>query len=173
MKKIVVAGGCFWGVEAYYAKLKGIVSTQTGYVHGKLVDPSYQEVYTGTTDFVEAVALTYNEEITLEKILEHLFRFVDPTSLNKQGEDVGSQYRTGVYYESVDDQLVALNYIQRRQKEFQQKIAIEVKKLDIFYLAEEYHQKYLDKNPSGYCHVNFNLIKEEEKKASVLQTIVT
>jgi methionine-S-sulfoxide reductase len=166
MNKIVIAGGCFWGVEAYYAKLKGIISTEVGYANGKTDNPTYQDVKKGTTDFVEAVILTYDQEITLENILEHLFRFIDPTALNKQGEDEGTQYRTGVYYQSTIELNQTLSYIESKQKDYQLPIVVEVKALEKFYSAEDYHQKYLDKNPSGYCHVNFSLINPDELKTS-------
>jgi peptide-methionine (S)-S-oxide reductase len=165
MKEIVLAGGCFWGVEAYYQKLKGIHATEVGYANGKIDNPSYKDVKKGDTDFAEVVKLQYDEAvISLEKIMEHLFRFIDPTSLNKQGEDEGSQYRTGIYYQTDDDQEVALQYIAKRQVEYQDPIVVEVNQLMNFYTAEEYHQKYLDKNPTGYCHVNFSVIKPEEMK---------
>jgi peptide-methionine (S)-S-oxide reductase len=165
MKEIILAGGCFWGVEAYYQKLKGIHETEVGYANGKIDNPSYQDVKKGDTDFAEIVKIQYDEQvITLEKIFEHLFRFIDPTSLNKQGEDEGTQYRTGIYYQNEEDKEKALQYIASRQVEFQEPIVVEVKQLMNFYTAEEYHQKYLDKNPSGYCHVNFGLIKPEEMK---------
>jgi len=165
MKKIVIAGGCFWGVEAYYKRLKGIEATSVGYANGKIENPTYQQVKIGNTDFVEVVELTYNENIiSLEKIFEHLFRFIDPTSLNKQGGDIGTQYRTGIYYESNDEMEKAIAFITNEQNKYYLPIVVEVNLLDSFYEAEVYHQKYLDKNPSGYCHVNFDLIRPEELK---------
>ena len=164
MKKIVLAGGCFWGVDAYFSQLKGVENTIVGYANGKIENPTYEEVKTGTTDFVEAVEITYNEDITLMKILEHLFRFIDPTLINQQGNDVGSQYRTGIYYIETGDKKIALEFIANEQKKYAKPIMVEVLPLINFYEAEAYHQKYLDKNPSGYCHVNLNLIKSSEKK---------
>ncbi|HEY8436691.1 MAG TPA: peptide-methionine (S)-S-oxide reductase MsrA [Haloplasmataceae bacterium] len=165
MREIVVAGGCFWGVEAYYSRLKGIISTRCGYANGNIENPTYEQVCKGDTQFVEAVYLRYDESaITLEKILEHLFRFIDPTSLNRQGEDVGTQYRTGVYYIDETDRDIALQYIQKRQPEYDKPIVVEVLPLKNFYEAEEYHQQYLIKNPTGYCHVNLNLIRPDERK---------
>ncbi|HEY8364097.1 MAG TPA: peptide-methionine (S)-S-oxide reductase MsrA [Haloplasmataceae bacterium] len=165
MKKIVIAGGCFWGVERYYSLLKGIEKTKVGYANGNIENPTYQEVKTGKTNFVEAVELTYDENvISLNKILEHLFRFIDPTSLNHQGGDFGTQYRTGIYYEDIEDKKLAIEFIKAMQKNYQEPIVVEVLPLHNFYDAEEYHQKYLEKNPSGYCHVNIHLIKPEEKK---------
>lgn len=165
MKQIVIAGGCFWGVEAYYAQLKGMIDTQVGYANGTINNPSYKQVKAGDTGYVEVVKLNYDENIIpLEKILEHLFRFIDPTSLNKQGEDEGTQYRTGVYYEDELDMEKTLAYFTLRQTDYDQPIVVEVKRLENFFTAEEYHQKYLDKNPTGYCHVNFGVIRPEEKK---------
>ncbi|NLG82567.1 MAG: peptide-methionine (S)-S-oxide reductase MsrA [Bacilli bacterium] len=165
MKKIVLAGGCFWGVEAYYQRLKGIEKTRVGYANGNIQNPTYQQVKTGTTDFVEAVELYYDENIiSFRTILEHLFRFIDPTSLNRQGGDIGTQYRTGIYYEDEVSRQEALEFIQEKQKDYDKPIVVEVKPLENFYEAEEYHQKYLDKNPYGYCHVDLNLLKPWERK---------
>jgi peptide-methionine (S)-S-oxide reductase len=163
--KIVVAGGCFWGVEEYYRRLKGTISTRVGYAQGNLKDPSYYEVKTGTTNHAEVVEVTYDSTvISLPQILDHLFRMIDPTSLNKQGGDIGTQYRTGVYYLEEKDRLIIEQFIQEKQKEYSAKIVVEVQKLILFYDAEDYHQKYLIKNPRGYCHVDFSTIKPEEKK---------
>ncbi len=165
MKKIVLAGGCFWGVEEYYRRLKGVHETRVGYAQGIKDQPSYQEVCTGQTLHAEVVEINYDETvIPYEKILEHLFRISDPTSLNKQGNDIGTQYRAGIYPETEEDMIAAKEYILVRQAEYSKPIVLEVEKLRDFYDAETYHQKYLVKNPSGYCHVNMNLIKPEERK---------
>lgn len=165
MKKIVLAGGCFWGVEAYYKKLKGILDTNVGYANGNYANPTYEELKRHKATHVEAVELYYDEnEITLVKILEHLFRFIDPTSLNKQGGDIGVQYRTGIYYETEEDQQI-IEAFMKAQKMKYGKIMVEVLPIQGFYLAEEYHQDYLDKHIDGYCHVNMNLIFEYEKKS--------
>lgn len=165
MKKITLAGGCFWGVEAYFAQLKGVINTRVGYANGIIENPTYELVKTGTTNFVEAVEIDYDENIiTLETLLSHLFRFIDPTSINRQGNDFGTQYRTGIYYTDLSDKEVSEVFLNKEQKNYQLPIAVEVKPLNNFYEAEEYHQKYLDKNPGGYCHVNLNLIKQKEKK---------
>ena len=165
MKKIVVAGGCFWGVEEYYRRLKGIGNTRVGYAQGNRAHPSYEQVCTGVTHHAEVAEIEYDENIiSLEKVLEHLFRIVDPTSLNKQGGDIGTQYRVGVYPENEEDVKRVLAYYEFRQKDYSKPIVMECDLLKEFYDAESYHQKYLIKNPSGYCHVNMKLIKEEEKK---------
>ena len=165
MKTIVVAGGCFWGVEEYYRRCKGIESTKVGYAQSKMVSPKYEEVKMGSTEAVEAVLLEYDENmISLEKILEHLFRMIDPTSLNRQKDDIGTQYRTGVYYSNEEDKSLIEEYIIEEQKNYNQAIVVENNKLENFYDAEEYHQLYLVKNPSGYCHIDFSLLKENETK---------
>ena len=163
MEKIIyLAGGCFWGVQEYYSRLKGVLSTTSGYANGKKENPTYQEVRSEIFEHAETVKIIYDKEIiSLEKLLEHFLRFVDPYSFNQQGEDKGIQYRSGVYYVDREDEAIIKNYFSKHLKE---NYAIEVKPLSNFYLAEEYHQDYLKKNVNGYCHVNLNLIKEEEKK---------
>lgn len=165
MNKIVIAGGCFWGVEEYYRRLKGVHGSRVGYTQGIKETPTYQEVCSGETNHAEVAEIEYDENvISLEKILEHLFRIVDPTSLNKQGGDIGTQYRVGVYPRTEDEIQRVLNYYDLRQKDYSKPLVMECELLRDFYDAEEYHQKYLIKNPSGYCHVNMRLIKDDEKK---------
>ncbi len=165
MKQIVLAGGCFWGVEAYFKRIKGIIQTKVGYTDGTTINPSYQEVCTGRTYHVEACELIYDEQvISLEKILKHLFSIIDPTVLNRQGNDVGTQYRTGIYYEDESDAQVIRDFIQKEQANYEQMIVVEVKKQTTFYDAEEFHQDYLTKNPMGYCHVNLYRIPKEDLK---------
>lgn len=165
MKKIVVAGGCFWGVEEYYRRLKGVIATRVGYAQGIRPNPSYQQVCTGATHHAEVVEVTYDPTVLpLEKVLEHLFRIIDPTSLNKQGHDVGTQYRVGVYPIDPEDLEPVKAYVRTRANEYTKPLVLELEMLRDFYDAEDYHQKYLVKNPGGYCHVNMGLIKPEEKK---------
>lgn len=164
-KRIVVAGGCFWGVQEYYRRLKGVIQTRVGYAQGFVVNPQYGEVKKGLTNHAEVVEVIYDASIlSLVQVLDHLFRMIDPTSLNQQGEDIGTQYRTGIYY--LDDQDLPLiqNFLQEKQKKYKAKIVVEVEKLKKFYDAEEYHQDYLVKNPRGYCHVDFSKIKASELK---------
>ena len=163
MKKIIyLAGGCFWGVEAYYQQLKGVLNTAVGYANGNIKNPSYQDLLQGIATHAETVKIEYDSLIiTLEQLLEHFLRFVNPYSLNRQGNDIGIQYRSGVYFTSADDKLIIQNYFQSRLDDTHK---IEVTTLIDFYLAEEYHQNYLIKNPNGYCHVNLNLINDDEKK---------
>lgn len=165
MKKIIFAGGCFWGVEAYFKKLKGVIETDVGYVNGNYANPTYEEVCDAEASHAEGVLIVYDPlVITLEKLLEHLFRIIDPISLNKQGHDVGVQYRTGVYFDDFTDEIVIHQFIHEKQKTISRPIMVEVQPNRGFYDAELYHQDYLDKNPHGYCHVNFAVMKKEEMK---------
>ena len=165
MKEIILAGGCFWGVEAYFQRLNGVIKTEVGYTDGISESPTYKEVCSGTTNHAEACKIIYDENIiTLEKILEHFFRIIDPTSLNRQGHDIGTQYRTGVYYKTDEDKEITEKFILSKAKDYKKPIVVDVKKESRFWDAEEYHQNYLIKNPGGYCHVDLDLIKEEEIK---------
>jgi methionine-S-sulfoxide reductase len=165
MKRIVLAGGCFWGVEGYYKQLKGILDTNVGYTNGNFANPSYEDLKHHVATHAEAVEIFYDEtQISLEKILEHMFRFINPTSINRQGGDIGIQYRTGVYYKSPEDKAIIAAFLQQKNEQYHGKVAVELVEEKGFYLAEEYHQDYLEHNPNGYCHVNFGLIRPEEKK---------
>lgn len=163
--EIYLAGGCFWGVEGYFKKIPGVIDTEVGYANGNTSDTSYEKV--GETNHSETVKVTYDsDKLSLQDILEYYFRIIDPTSVNKQGNDVGSQYRTGIYYTSENDKLIIDEIIRQVQKKYKEKIAVEVEGIKNFVLAEYYHQDYLDKNPNGYCHININLANEplESKK---------
>ena len=161
-KVIYIAGGCFWGVQEYYSRLKGVISSISGYANGKKENPTYQEVRSGEYLHAETVKIIYDDSIiSLEKLLEHFLRFVDPYSLNQQGEDKGVQYRSGVYYTEEGDKKVIKEFLDKRLKP---NYMIEILPLENFYNAEEYHQDYLKKNVNGYCHINLNIIKDEEKK---------
>lgn len=165
MKKIVLAGGCFWGVEGYFDQLKGVIEASTGYVDGNKKNPTYQEVCQGVATHAEAIELSYDEQvISLPTVLDHFFRIIDPFSKNRQGHDIGRQYRTGIYYTDPKDLDTIHDFMKNYFKENLSRVQTEVK-LNIDYeLAEAYHQDYLKKNPGGYCHVDMNLAKPEEKK---------
>jgi len=164
-KTIYVAGGCFWGVEAYFQQLKGVVQTRVGYAQGNMDNPTYADVCTGMSGFTETVRIVYDDVVlSLSTLLEHMFRFVDPTSLNKQGNDIGTQYRAGIYYTDVIDVPVIEAFLTQKQAQYEKQFVIEVEKLRNFFEAEAEHQDYLLKNPSGYCHVNLALITADEKK---------
>lgn len=155
-KEIYLAGGCFWGVEAYYQRIRGVLKTDVGYANGLSSETSYREI--AKTGHVEALHLVYDANIiSTEEILAHFFRIVDPFSINKQGNDRGTQYRSGIYYKDKGMEEDIKNFISNRQKNYKKKFAIEIEPLKNYMLAEEYHQKYLDKNPSGYCHVDLGL----------------
>ena len=154
MKKIVLAGGCFWGVEEFLSRLNGVVSTEVGYANGRTENPTYEDVCYKNTYFAEACLVEYDEHIlSLENLLREYWSIVDPTALNRQGPDVGSQYRTGIYYLDKSDLDTILNSKEENQKNYDKKIVTEVVPLTNYYKAEEYHQKYLKKNPNGYCHI--------------------
>lgn len=158
LKEIHLAGGCFWGVEAYFKKLDGIVATDVGYANGNIEYPSYEQVCSGRTNFAETTALLYDSDrISVEQILSHFFRIIDPQSLNKQGNDVGTQYRTGIYSNNEAMLEIARNFIKRKTRHYKLPIVVEVQPLASYYSAESYHQDYLSNNPGGYCHIDLNL----------------
>lgn len=159
--RIVLAGGCSWGTEAFFKHIPGILETHAGYANSNIPHPSYKEVCTGQTGAAEAVEVTYNATtVDLSRLLEEYFRTIDPTSVDRQGNDVGTQYRTGIYYTSDSQRNTALELIKHEQKNYKKPIAVEVKPLKNFYRAEEEHQDYLGKNPAGYCHISPQLMAE-------------
>ena len=161
-KQIFLAGGCFWGTQAYFSKLKGVTRTLCGYANGKTANPTYEEVCGSNTGHAETVLVEYDPSvISTEKLFTEFFKTIDPTTKNRQGNDAGTQYRSGIYFVDEADAPVIQSYIANKQAEYAKPIVTEVLPLSNFYPAEEYHQHYLDKNPNGYCHVDFNLINEE------------
>ena len=154
MKTIYLAGGCFWGVEKYLSLIQGVESTMTGYANGRTENPLYEEVCHNDTGHAETVKVEYDpSKISLAFLLKLFYEVIDPTSLNRQGGDCGTQYRTGIYYADEADREIILDSIALLQKSCGDPVVVEVKALENFYPAEEYHQKYLDKNPTGYCHI--------------------
>lgn len=161
MNTIYLAGGCFWGVEGYFKRIEGVKDTTCGYANGRTENPSYEDVCRHDTGHAETVKVDFNDEvISLEDLLIYYFRIIDPVSVNKQGNDVGTQYRTGIYYTDESQLPVIKAAIEREQRKYSEKIAVEVLPIENFYSAEEYHQDYLDKNPNGYCHINLGLADE-------------
>lgn len=159
MKSIVFAGGCFWGVEAYFKNIPGVLTTTVGYANGYTDRPNYQEVCTGNTGFSESCFIEYNENIiNLEVLLDAFWKVVDPTIIDRQGHDIGNQYRTGIYYLDKNDLTIILKSKDNEQKKYNSEIVTEVEILKSFFNAEEYHQDYLDKNPGGYCHIPKELL---------------
>ena len=158
-KTIYLAGGCFWGVEEYFGYLKGIIKTKVGYANSSINNPSYEMVCYGESDAAEAVEILYDSDIiSLDSILDNFFSIIDPTTLNRQGNDVGIQYRSGIYFIDESDREIIKNYILNISMNYDKKILTEVKKLENFFEAESYHQKYLKKNPNGYCHIDLSKI---------------
>ena len=165
-KEIYLAGGCFWGTEKYMEQIRGVVYTEVGYANGRTEHPTYEDVCYQNTNHAETVKVVYDDkQVSLSFLLDLYYDAIDPISINRQGGDIGPQYRTGIYFKDVQDEPVIKNSMMNLQKKYQEKIAVEVKKLDHFYKAEEYHQKYLDKNPYGYCHIGRE--KFEKAKSAV------
>lgn len=165
IQTIHLAGGCFWGVEEYYRRLKGVINTSVGYAQGHTQNPNYKEVCSGTTGYVEAVMVSFDTRlISLNQILDHLFRMIDPTLLNRQGNDIGTQYRTGIYPSNNNDLLIAKDFVNNRQQFYKAPIVTEVELLKVYVEAEPMHQMYLEVNPQGYCHIDFSLIQKDELK---------
>ena len=155
MAEIYLAGGCFWGLEEYFSRISGVLATSVGYANGQVETTNYQLLK--ETDHAETVHLIYDvKRISLREILLYYFRVIDPLSVNKQGNDVGRQYRTGVYYTNQADKTVIEQVFAEQEKQLGQKIAVELEPLRHYVLAEDYHQDYLKKNPGGYCHINVN-----------------
>lgn len=155
MKTIYLAGGCFWGVQRYMDQFDGIYKTSVGYANGHTVNPKYEDVKAQITGHTETCEIVYDENvISLKEILEHFYVIVDPTSLNKQGEDVGTSYRCGIYYTNEEELPTIMEVTKLEQTKYEKPFVIEIEPLKNYYLAEEYHQKYLEKNPNGYCHID-------------------
>ncbi len=155
LRTITLGGGCFWCTEAVYVKVRGVTDVESGYSNGQTTRPSYEEVCSGRTGSNEVVKLTYDpQEITLKEILEIFFVIHDPTSLNRQGNDAGTQYRSGIYYSTTEDKQVADDFIRQasQDKAFGKPIVTEVLPLANYFAAESYHQDYFENNPNqGYC----------------------
>lgn len=155
MPEIYFAGGCFWGTEKYFSSIRGVLSTQVGYANGETENPTYEEVCHRNTGHAETVRVVYDSGIiSLAFLLELYYGSINPVSVNRQGGDHGTQYRTGIYYVNDEDLQVIKHSIAQLQERYDKPIAIEVAPLRNFSPAEEYHQKYLDKHPDGYCHIS-------------------
>ena len=157
MKEIYFAGGCFWGTEHFFSGVDGVAEAVSGYAQGSpsfAGAPSYEQVYTDSTGFAETVRVVYNpERISLQTLADLFFDIIDPLSLNRQGHDVGTRYRTGIYFPDAADLPVLREVYDAVQERIGAKLAVELEALRNFFPAEERHQKYLDKNPDGYCHL--------------------
>jgi len=156
-KTIYLAGGCFWGCQKYFDLIPGVLHTSVGYANGPTENPTYEQVKHDHTGHAETVEVRYDDaQLPLETLLQKYFQVIDPVAVNQQGEDVGIQYRTGIYYTDPADEPVARRLLDELARQYTQPLAVELKALENYYLAEEYHQKYLEKNPGGYCHIHFD-----------------
>ena len=163
LRTIYLAGGCFWGLEAYMARVPGVADSISGYANGTTENPSYEDVVHRGTGHAETVEVKYDPDmISLDEILNYFFRVINPTSYNQQGPDIGSQYRTGIYYTDEADLPVIEGAVTLEQEDHFDEIRTEVPPLVHFFKAEEYHQDYLEKTPNGYCHINLNKLYDED-----------
>lgn len=160
-KEIWFAAGCFWGAQKFFKLVDGVVRTEVGFVNGFTDNPTYEEVYKDDTGYAECVHIIYNPSVvSLERLAELFFKIIDPLSLNKQGEDEGTRYRTGAYYKDDEDRVVLEAVFARVTSALGvPALPVELQPVDKFYTADEYHQDYLDKNPGGYCHLSPEIFK--------------
>lgn len=166
-KTIYLAGGCFWGAQHYLKQINGVLETETGFANGKTSEadrtkasdiitehPAYEEVYTDRTGYAEAVRVVYDDDVLpLSKLLKLYFLSIEPTSVNRQGEDYGTRYRTGIYYIDPADYGTIADVYREEQAGYSSPLAVEVEPIKCFFAADESHQDYLDKHPDGYCHL--------------------
>lgn len=168
MNEIYLAGGCFWGMQAFFDQVQGVMSTEVGYANGKIENPTYQEVCGHQSGFAEALKIRYDSsQVSLSFLLRLYFQVVDPISINRQGNDIGSQYRTGIYYVEEKDADIINYELNQLQNQYKEKLAIEHLPLVNYYSAEQYHQDYLKKNPQGYCHISkakMDIAKKAQEK---------
>jgi methionine-S-sulfoxide reductase len=160
----IFAAGCFWGVEEYFSRVNGVIKSESGYTGGTKKNATYEEVCTGKTGHAEAVRIIFDPKaVSYEKLLKHFWEIHDPTSLNKQGNDTGSQYRSAIFYTNPKQETAAKNSLLQLAKsgKYSKKIVTEILPEKEFYLAEEYHQDYLKKNPHGYCHIDLRKATRE------------
>ena len=159
-RDLYFAAGCFWGAQKFFSLVKGVTFTEVGFANGFTENPTYKEVYTDQTGYAETVHLQYDTELIGEERLTELFlKAIDPLSLNKQGEDEGTRYRTGIYYVDPDDLPAIRTVFDEVQRTLSAPVVVEVELLRNFFRAEDYHQDYLDKNPDGYCHLPLDLFR--------------
>ena len=160
MKEIYFAGGCFWGVEHFFKGVDGVSQAMPGYANGNTQDPTYKEVYTDTTGFAETVRVRYNpERVSLRLLTRLFFTVTDPLTLNRQGHDEGTRYRSGVFYTSGEDRPIIEEVFREVSDKLGVPLVTQLQPLRNFYPAEEYHQNYLDKNPEGYCHLSLKTFR--------------
>lgn len=155
MRKIYLAGGCFWGIQGYFTRVAGVLESSVGYANSRIANPSYELVCSGISGAVEALELVYDEKrLGLSEIVDRLLSIIDPSALNYQANDIGTQYRNGVYYLQEGDEAVIKERIHAWEQRSGRKAVTEILPLQNFYLAESYHQNHLQANPHGYCHID-------------------
>jgi len=157
MNKIMFGGGCFWGVQFYFDQIPGVTKTLVGYSGGHTNNPTYEDVCTHNTGHAEVVYLEYDEnKVSNETLLKQFFRMHDPTQLNRQGPDIGDNYRSVIYYYDEKQHELANKILNEVQKNFENKIVTEIAPAKEFFVAEDYHQKYAEKTGRGMCHVDYS-----------------
>ena len=160
MKEIYLAGGCFWGTEHFFKQIQGVIDTEVGFANGHTQAPTYEEVYTDTTGYAETVRVAYDEHVAdLEFLLNMFFKAIEPTSLNRQGHDRGTRYRTGVYYTDPADLPLLREVFREVEQTLDRPMQVELEPLSAYYSASDYHQDYLDQHQDGYCHLPLSLFK--------------
>lgn len=157
--RAIFAAGCFWGVQAYFDQVPGVISTRVGYTGGNTENPTYEQVCSHTTGHAEATEITYDDKkVSFETLVRQFFRMHDPTQLNRQGPDVGDSYRSAIFYTSEDQKIEAEKIKAELAKNFEKPIVTEITQAGKFYEAEEYHQKYTEKTGVGMCHIPYAAI---------------
>lgn len=161
IKEIYFAGGCFWGTEHLFQQIRGVVATEVGYANGKIKNPTYEQVISHTTGFTETVKVKYDvDQVDLKLLIDLYFKSIDPTTLNRQGNDVGDNYRSGIYFTDKETEATVKSEVQKLAANYKKPVVVETVNLKNFYKAEDYHQDYLDKNPGGYCHIEPGIFEE-------------
>lgn len=161
VKEVYFAGGCFWGTEHLFQQVRGVVKTEVGYANGKTKNPTYEEVISHRTGFTETVKVKYDaDQVDLKLLIDLYFKSIDPTTLNRQGNDVGDNYRSGIYFTDANTEKIVKAEVQKLAKNYSKPVVVEVETLKNFYRAEDYHQDYLNANPGGYCHIEPGLFEE-------------
>ncbi len=172
MKEIYFAGGCFWGTEYYLRQFEGVTDTLTGYANGFIPDPVYEQVYTDKTGYVECVKVLYDPEIiSLTTLCRLFFRSIDPLLKDRQGNDIGTRYRTGIYWTDDEEKTVVEEVYKEIQAKHSSPLMVEKCRLECFFPAEDYHQDYLLKNPDGYCHLSPAELRFARTYASITKAL--
>lgn len=173
MNVIYFAGGCFWGTQHYMSQFHGVLESEVGYANGVVDNPTYQQVYTDQTGHVECVKVSFDSNvISLKTLCRLFFRSIDPLLKNRQGDDCGTRYRTGIYYVNEADKDSVNEVFQEIQSGYDKPLAVEILPLDCFYKGEEYHQQYLLKNPDGYCHLSSSLMKSAKMYSQIISELM-